>query len=153
MSDVTYFRRLAAHDDWANRTLSEYMRKMANPPARALEIFAHVIGTQWTWLARMKGTAPEMKVWPTVTLDECRGELERLGSAWREFLASVDPSARFAYTNTKAERFENTIADALTHVFLHSHYHRGQIALLIRESGTAPPYTDFIEAVRKRLIR
>jgi uncharacterized damage-inducible protein DinB len=31
---------------------------------------------------------------------------------------------------------------------MHSQYHRGQIALVLRESGAEPAYTDYIQAVR-----
>ena len=34
------------------------------------------------------------------------------------------------------------------HVTMHSAYHRGQIAMVLRDSGVAPPYTDYIQAVR-----
>jgi len=44
------------------------------------------------------------------------------------------------------------VADVLTHVVLHSAYHRGQIASLIRSGGDAPAYTDFIHAARQGLI-
>jgi uncharacterized damage-inducible protein DinB len=40
----------------------------------------------------------------------------------------------------------------LTHVLLHSAYHRGQIASQMRGNGQTPAYTDFIHAVRQGLI-
>ena len=42
--------------------------------------------------------------------------------------------------------------DILTHVLLHSAYHRGQIASQVRAGGEQPAYTDFIHAVRQGLI-
>jgi len=44
------------------------------------------------------------------------------------------------------------VQDILTHVLLHSAYHRGQIASQVRSSGEQPPYTDFIHAARQSLI-
>ena len=38
--------------------------------------------------------------------------------------------------------------DILTHVTMHSAYHRGQIAADVRVAGFTPAYTDFIHAVR-----
>lgn len=46
------------------------------------------------------------------------------------------------------EHFKN-----LTHVAMHSAYHRGQIAGELREPGNTPPYTDFIHPVRQGLVR
>ncbi len=42
--------------------------------------------------------------------------------------------------------------DILTHVVLHSAYHRGQIASQVRSGGEQPAYTDFIHAARQGLI-
>jgi len=44
------------------------------------------------------------------------------------------------------------VQDILTHVLLHSVYHRGQIAADLRAGGAQPPYTDFIHAARQNLI-
>ena len=42
--------------------------------------------------------------------------------------------------------------DVLTHVILHSAYHRGQVALAMRAAGMEPAYTDFIHAVRQGFV-
>jgi uncharacterized damage-inducible protein DinB len=42
------------------------------------------------------------------------------------------------------------VDDIATHVVFHSHYHRGQIASLVRAAGHTPAYTDFIHAIRSR---
>ena len=49
------------------------------------------------------------------------------------------------------ESFRNTPRDILTHLGMHSHYHRGQIAILVRRAGSTPAVTDFI--VFRRLGR
>ena len=148
-----YFQKLAAHDNWANLEFISALEKMPDPPQRALELIAHIIAAEWVWLTRMQREPQPMKVWPTLTFEECRAEMAKLKDGWNRFLPSADMGALFAYTNTKGEHFESRVVDALTHVFLHGHYHRGQIALLMRQAGVTPPYTDFIEAVRKAQIR
>jgi uncharacterized damage-inducible protein DinB len=40
--------------------------------------------------------------------------------------------------------FRNSLHDILVQLFGHSLYHRGQIALLIRRSGSVPAATDFV---------
>lgn len=54
--------------------------------------------------------------------------------------------------NSLGEDWTSTVGDILTHVAMHGAYHRAQIAAAIRESGRTPAYTDFIHAVRRRLI-
>lgn len=147
--DAGYFRQLAAHDNWANLEFISALEKMPEPPPRALELIAHIIAAEWVWLTRMQHEPQPMKVWPALSLAQCREECSKLKLGWERFLGAEDLSSTFAYTNTKGEHFENHVTDALTHVFLHGHYHRGQITLLMRQAGVTPPYTDFIEAVRK----
>ncbi len=149
MNDAEYFRQLAAHDQWANGQLIEALRQMATAPARALEVISHIQGTQWTWLSRMDQSIAPAKVWPGMSLDDCKRESVKLQKAWESFLEAVHSDSKYSYTNTKGEHFESSVRDTLTHVFLHGHYHRGQIVMLIRQTGITPPYIDFIEAVRK----
>jgi uncharacterized damage-inducible protein DinB len=149
MSTVAYFRQLAAHDQWANRALIHALQKLPSPPSRALEVISHIQGTQWTWLSRMDRSIEPGPVWPGASLEDCMQELPKLRKAWDDFFSSADLDASYPYTNSKGEKFESSIRDTLTHVFLHGHYHRGQVVMLIRQTGDIPPYIDFIEAVRK----
>jgi uncharacterized damage-inducible protein DinB len=57
-----------------------------------------------------------------------------------------------ACKNTKSEPRSSSVQDILTHVLLHSAYHRGQIASQVRAGGETPASTDFIHAVRQGLI-
>jgi uncharacterized damage-inducible protein DinB len=52
------------------------------------------------------------------------------------------------YTNQTGKSFRNTPRDILTHLGMHSHYHRGQIAILVRQAGATPAVTDFIAFCR-----
>ncbi|MDO8549036.1 MAG: DinB family protein [Ignavibacteria bacterium] len=48
------------------------------------------------------------------------------------------------YRNTKGDEYQNRLSDIITHVINHSSYHRGQIALLVRNAGGIPAVTDYI---------
>jgi uncharacterized damage-inducible protein DinB len=67
-------------------------------------------------------------------------------------LSSVTLSESVAYQNSQGETWTSTVQDILTHVVLHSAYHRGQIASQMRATGEQPAYTDFIHAARQGLI-
>ena len=76
-------------------------------------------------------------------------------SLWREYLNGLSAkqlSENISYKNSKGEPWSNTVEDILTHVLLHSAYHRGQIASQTRAAGETPAYTDFIHAVRQEFI-
>ena len=143
--------RLFRYDAWANAETLRSLKAMENPPARAVKLLAHIESAQWLWLERMKGVKQSLPVWPEWTLAEIEAQLPKLKREWKVFLGekkAPDLALRFQYTNTKGEHYSNTIGDTALHVAMHGAYHRGQIALLVRDGGGAPAYTDFIQAAR-----
>ena len=93
-----------------------------------------------------------MEVWPTLPLTECEGQLRELSRAWQaciDGLTSESLGQQIRYTNSKGEDWSNAVGDVLTHVVLHSSYHRGQIASSLGRAGEAAAYSDYIECVRR----
>jgi uncharacterized damage-inducible protein DinB len=145
------FPRLFGYDAWANRESIAALPETPSP--RALAILGHLAGSQRNWLSRLAGRTSSLVVWPSLTRDQCAAELATDASAWSAYLASgPDLSARLRYTNAKGEASENSIEEVLTHVLMHSAYHRGQLAMLTRDGGDTPATTDFIFASRKGLV-
>jgi len=103
------------------------------------------------------GAQPQsLAVWPEFTIEQCAAQINELALLWREHLGMLSPTRlaeQVTYKNSKGEPWTNSVEDILTHVLLHSAYHRGQIATQVRAGGDAPAYTDFIHAVRQRQIR
>jgi uncharacterized damage-inducible protein DinB len=146
------FQRLFSHDDWANRETAASVVRAARAPDKTRTVLAHIIGTEWEWYARIHGGKSHMPVWPALDPAECIAESSRLLASWRELLASLDAaglSRPVTYKNSKGEPWTSPVGDILMHVALHSSYHRGQIATLLRDSGHEPAYTDFIHAARQ----
>ncbi|WP_312824933.1 DinB family protein [Epilithonimonas sp.] len=54
-----------------------------------------------------------------------------------------------AYRNSKGDDFQNSILEILFHFINHSTYHRGQIAMLMKQVGLEPINTDYIFYKRK----
>jgi uncharacterized damage-inducible protein DinB len=146
-----YFQRLVAHLRWADREVARSLRRAQAPPARALELYAHVLGAEHVWLARLRGERPAYPVWPTLTLDECGALADDTHKRLAEFVSSLSPSdleRAVPYTNSAGTSFRSRIDDVLTQVVMHGCYHRGQIALLVRDAGEEPQPTDYIGFVR-----
>ena len=143
------FPRLFGYNAWANR--ESVAALPAVPPPRALAILGHLAGSQRTWLSRLTGRPSSLVIWPSLTRDQCAAELAADAIEWNAYVASADLSARLRYTNAKGEPCANSIEEALTHVLMHSAYHRGQLAMLTRDGGDTPATTDFIFAARKGL--
>ena len=53
------------------------------------------------------------------------------------------------YRNSKGDEFQNSIQEIFFHFINHSTYHRGQIAMLMKQAGLEPINTDYIFYKRK----
>jgi uncharacterized damage-inducible protein DinB len=147
---MNHVRSLLDHMAWADERVLESLRQ-PQVPARALEIYAHVVGVEHRWFARLEGRDPTVAVWPDLTITEC----ERLGrenrAAFRDYvdrLTSDDLRRSVHYRNSAGEEFDSAIEDILLHVAMHGSYHRGQVTLLVRDAGAEPQPTDYIAFVR-----
>ena len=156
MNLLEYLRRQFDYDAWANREALSAMRSSAESSSgQPLKLLAHVLSAERLWLERLKQQPQSQPVWPESTLDHCGMQITELAKLWHEYLSQLSPanlSETVGYKNTKGEPWTSTVQDVLTHVVMHSAYHRGQIASLMRAAGSVPASTDFIHAVRQGLI-
>lgn len=146
------WRRWFDYNDWANQATLASLRRGPPVSDRARALLAHVAATERLWYDRLWQRPQGLPVWPDFTLDQSEAVVKEMAAAWRAYVADLPADGvgrEIPYTNTKGERWTNTVADVLTHVILHSAYHRGQIAAEVRARGGEPAYTDFIEAVRR----
>jgi len=150
---IEHLRRLFEYESWANRRTLESLKSVA-APRRALHRFAHLLAAQRMWLARIRGEdTAAIGVWGETPLEGCAAKLEELDAELRSFVDGLDESGlerRVTYHNTQGREFHNSVLDILTHLSLHSHYHRGQIAARVREAGGEPAQTDYIFYVRQK---
>jgi uncharacterized damage-inducible protein DinB len=71
--------------------------------------------------------------------------IEKANTLWIEFIETADNFEReLKYTNYVNDYYENSIGDIMAHLVNHGTYHRGQVAVLLREKGYDPVNTDFI---------
>jgi uncharacterized damage-inducible protein DinB len=151
-----YLRRQFAYDEWANREVLTAIRASDGTNQRSLQLMSHILAAERVWLERLKRQPQSVPVWPEPDLAQCEAEAATLGGLWLEFLDLItagDVSQSISYKNSKGEEWTSTIVDVLTHVVMHSAYHRGQIASHMRASGQTPANTDFIHGVRQGLIK
>jgi uncharacterized damage-inducible protein DinB len=143
--------KLLDHLQWADARVYDSLRAMPHPDARAMELYAHVLGAEHVWLSRMMVRASREAVWPSLSLERAV-ELAAENVAGLRALVAVKSAEqlqqRLPYTNSSGMEFESTIEDMLLQVVLHGCYHRGQVALLVRGAGGEPAPTDFIAFVR-----
>ena len=151
---MIHLSRLLRYDIWANGETLDSLRQ-GPPPARSLKWMGHIVGAEYLWLARLREEPAPLPVWPDLAVEQCAAHLGELSGMWHEYLADAGANRvaqRVTYTNSKGEEWTSAVEDILTHVTIHSAYHRGQIASDLRAAGQIPAYTDFIHAVRLGLI-
>jgi uncharacterized damage-inducible protein DinB len=154
---LEHLRRQFDYDGWANReVLSAITSSSAElSSAQPLRLLSHILSAERLWLERLTVQPQSLPVWPESTLEHCREQITELARLWHEYFSQLSPaklSEPIVYKNSKGEPWNSTIQDVLTHVVMHSAYHRGQIASLMRAAGGVPASTDFIHAVRQGLI-
>ena len=155
MELLEHLRRQFAYDAWANREVLAALNSGSPASARARQLLAHILSAERLWLERIRKHSQSLPVWPDLTREECEALIDELSRLWREFLSPLSADAlsqQVVYTNSKGEPWTSTVQDILTHVVLHSAYHRGQIASQMRSAGEQPAQTDFIHAARQGLI-
>lgn len=151
MPTAAYFQRQARYDAWANRTLAAVLRDGHEQP---ILLLAHAAEAERVWLRRIEGTQPASTTadfWPELDADGCRALVENAATSLEAFVAGLTEGglrAAAVYRNSRGNAYRTPVADVLTHVFFHSHYHRGQTAAALRALGVDPPWTDFIAFVR-----
>jgi uncharacterized damage-inducible protein DinB len=154
MDLADYLRRQFFYNAWANREVLAAIRT-GGSDERSLQLIGHVLSAERLWLERMKQQPQSFPVWPKFDLAECEAQAAAVAQLWEEYLNSIgtEVSSHISYKNSKGEPWTSTVLDILTHVIMHSAYHRGQIASHMREAGHTPAYTDFIHAVRQGLLK
>ncbi len=147
---LDHIRRLFAHLAWADAHVLESIRQAGNP-ARARELFAHVLGCELVWLARIEGSKPDVAVWPELSLYQCGIHAGRVREEYERYLALVSEenlTESVPYINSAGNSYTSEVGDILLQVALHGAYHRGQIAMLLRDGDAVPSPTDYIGFVR-----
>jgi uncharacterized damage-inducible protein DinB len=155
MELLEHLRHQFAYDEWANREVLAALSASTVSTPRPRQLLAHILSAKRLWLERIRKQSQSLPVWPDLSLDQCEAEIAELAFLWLEYLnqiSSTTLSENVAYQNSKGEAFTSTVQDILTHVVLHSAYHRGQIASQMRANGEQPAYTDFIHAARQGLL-
>lgn len=149
------FSRIYLHSLWADGKLLSALTAVDSPPPDALRFFAHVLGAQLVWLSRLGRHVPAAPIWPAPDLALITEYHEALKAAWLKYLPELDAAevARVVhYQNQSGQSFSQPVGDILTHVAMHSMYHRGQVSWELRLAGIAPPAIDLIVALRDNVV-
>ena len=145
-------RTLLGYNQWANQQLLSTVRAL--PPTHfAHELGAsfgsvkgtllHILDGEWHWLQYWQGKSRTIQplaanFHDAEALADAFPSLEREQQAFGDTL--TDELLQACWT---IRGREYRLADLIQHAMNHSTYHRGQLAMLVRQLGHQPPATDF----------
>ena len=140
---------------WADARASASIRAMPESAIRdrAVALYAHIVAIEEAWLARFEQRTPRHTQWPAWSLEEASALAASSGAGLHAIAtaaASEGLSATITYRSRTGVESRNALWEILLHVVMHGTYHRGQIALLVRDGGGVPASTDFSIYLREQ---
>ncbi len=142
----SYFLKLYQYNQWANQRVLSALEKQKIEDEKMLTLMSHVISALFIWLSRIKGEPTEpYPLWKQYTLPRLIEMNEEITRKWLEFVEHSESFDReLVYNNYVGDPYKNNVEQIMIHLVNHSTYHRGQVAILLREKGFDPINTDFI---------
>lgn len=140
----SYLRDLFRYNHNANTLLINSFDNTANEGS--IKLFCHILNTQANWMARINSQPNAYNFWQIHSLQDLSNINNNTHAQTMGLLEEGESDLQMLinYKNSKGEAFTNTIRDILIHLLNHSTYHRGQVAIALRQSGIQPPITDYI---------
>jgi uncharacterized damage-inducible protein DinB len=163
MTRLEEFRDLFGYHRWANARVldataalsqGQLDRDLGNSFGSVRGTLAHILGADWVWLSRWRGTSPTKSPdWDVSTHALLRARWREVESEQKAFLDSLgdaDEDRVFQYVTFKGDAFSNRLGETFRHLVNHGTYHRGQVVTMLRQLGVKPPQTDLILYYRER---
>jgi uncharacterized damage-inducible protein DinB len=155
---------LCEYDRWANNRVlqavsalstEQFTRDLGGSFSSVRDTLLHIIGGEWSWLAYWKEPLPSSAfltdlrtrrndlfnpdAFPNVAAVQLKwAEVEEEQTEFVNRMTDESLEAMLPFRKTQVK-----LAHLMQHLANHSTYHRGQIALMMRQLKTAPPSTDF----------
>jgi uncharacterized damage-inducible protein DinB len=155
---------LYEYDRWANNTVlqavstlsaEEFTRDVGGSFPSVRDTLVHIVGCEWSWLACWKepspGSAFVTGIWtrhndlfnPNTFPDFAAVQL-KWAEVEREQVEFVNRVTNESLRRMLAVReTQISLAHLMQHLANHSTYHRGQVALMMRQLAAEPRATDF----------
>lgn len=144
-----YFKNLFKYNYSINQQLAEYLTTHADEvPERIILLACHISNAHYIWNSRIMEKSIDTKPWDSFPISELLEREKENMECTMKILNEVDFELIKSYTNSLGNSYESQVSDILTHIVNHGTYHRGQIALLLRENGFEPIPSDFIHLIK-----
>lgn len=145
MDNFAFYRDFFNYNHQINLKLATSFETISGQLSpKIMELTCHIVNAHHIWNARIKGIPDPCKPWDLFPIQEFAKKDQFNFESTLEILRDTDLDNKFKYKNSTGASFESFVRDVLTHIVNHSTYHRGQIAMLMRELGLEPIPSDFI---------
>jgi len=170
--DLATVNALFRYNAWANEqvlgAVSRIPRQTSSYPLHPLPegsirgVLTHIVWSEWIWLQRWTGVtrlvfqpADFGKVPPDLVftaddfpdVESLRSRFAEVASdtaAYLHGLGAEELDRRVELLTPTGEVWARTLWRLLVHAVNHSTYHRGQVAVMLRERGFAPAPSDLV---------
>lgn len=132
---------------WANNKVIESLRSCSEIPHDALIRLSHILENIWYVYDIIHER--DLAKWDddrNYTLDECIAEIPKIEAAFTELLKNLTEeqlTRQVKFRNVAGDMVERKVEDLIFHTYDHCTYHRGQIAMIVRQAGGEPAKTWF----------
>ena len=122
------------------KIISENLEKVDE---KAISLINHTLNAQQIWNSRILNEK-SFEVWQINPFKNLDGINQQNFNKTLEIVQKFDPDQKIEYQNSRGTKFENTVFEMLFQAINHSTYHRGQINMLLKQSGITPILADYI---------
>ena len=130
LSNKKWIEHLAEHED----NLSPYI----------LKSMSHIINVHHIWIYRIQQKKQESFTWDVLPVDFWLKLAQENYRQTLEFIENIDFKEKINYHDEEGVEMERETVDILYHILQHNTYHRGQIALELRNLNLPVPVFNFI---------
>jgi len=156
--------QLYEYNIWANERVMNHLKSLPDGTftkevdlgfKSIAEVISHMISADEVWFARIKGESPpSLARTPFTNIEEASSYQNKLQTQIHEYLMSTNDIEKIvSYSNTKGEKFQNSILEIMQHVVNHGTYHRGNISTILNSLGIKGILTDYIAYLRKEFLK
>lgn len=139
-----HFQDLLKYNQYFNQLLIEnYLENSSVWCEKSKNVLNHILNAHQIWNARILNDN-QFEVWQ-INADDSLIKINSenfINSS--KILDERNIAEKINYKNSRGNVFENTIQEVIFHFINHSTYHRGQIAMLMKQAGLEPINTDYI---------
>lgn len=142
---------LLAYARETNKMVINQVLSNDKKPDKLVELINHIFNAHRIWNNRITNSEVDVDGWEEHKIEHWIEINEANYNTSEQIIKNFNADQVIRYSDSQGETFENKVAEIVRHIVNHSTYHKGQIALLMRQAQLEPVETDYIYLRRKPL--